>query len=67
MIHMELGPSMIVGLGFSIIGLILYLIRTNKPDVSRGTAWNVLQSINLIKICIIKKIQSIKYTQHRTF
>jgi hypothetical protein len=38
MIHMELGPSMIVGLGFSIIGLILYFIRTNKPDVSRGAA-----------------------------
>lgn len=32
---MELGPSTIVGLGLSIVGLLLYLIRTNKPDVSR--------------------------------
>lgn len=36
MIYMELGPSMIVGLAFSIIGFILYFIRTNKPNVSRG-------------------------------
>jgi hypothetical protein len=35
MIHMELGPSTIVGLGLSIVGLLLYLIRTNKPNVSR--------------------------------
>lgn len=32
---MELGPSTIVGLGLSIVGLLLYLIRTNKPNVSR--------------------------------
>lgn len=42
---MELGPSMIVGLTFSIIGFILYFIRTNKPNVSRGVTWNVLKSI----------------------
>jgi hypothetical protein len=47
MIHMELGPSTIVGLGLSIVGLLLYLIRTNKPDVSRGAACNILKNINL--------------------
>lgn len=38
MINMELGPSTIVGIGLSIIGFILYLIRTNRPNVSRGVA-----------------------------
>lgn len=35
MIHMELGPSTFVGLGLTLIGLILYLVKTKKPDVSR--------------------------------
>ena len=35
MIHMELGPSTIVGVGLSLIGFILYLVKTKKPDVSR--------------------------------
>ena len=35
MIHMELGPSTFVGIGLALIGLILYLVKTKKPDVSR--------------------------------
>ena len=35
MIHMELGPSTIVGVGLVLIGFILYFIKTKKPDVSR--------------------------------
>nr|YP_009258709.1 hypothetical chloroplast RF66 [Coleochaete scutata]ANI25722.1 hypothetical chloroplast RF66 [Coleochaete scutata] len=35
MIHMELGPSTIVGLGLIIMGILLYVLRTKKPDVSR--------------------------------
>src|SRR5690242_11874082 len=35
MIHMELGPSTIVGVGLALIGFILYLVKTKKPDVSR--------------------------------
>jgi hypothetical protein len=35
MIHMELGPSTFVGVGLALIGLILYLVKTKKPDVSR--------------------------------
>nr|YP_009256899.1 hypothetical chloroplast RF66 [Roya obtusa]ANI25994.1 hypothetical chloroplast RF66 [Roya obtusa] len=35
MIHMELGPSTIVGMVVTIVALVLYLVRTNKPDVSR--------------------------------
>jgi hypothetical protein len=32
---MELGPSTIVGVGLALIGFILYLVKTKKPDVSR--------------------------------
>jgi hypothetical protein len=32
---MELGPSTFVGIGLALIGLILYLVKTKKPDVSR--------------------------------
>lgn len=35
MIHMELGPSTLVGVALALIGLILYLVKTKKPDVSR--------------------------------
>nr|YP_636413.1 hypothetical chloroplast RF66 [Staurastrum punctulatum]AAX45767.1 hypothetical chloroplast RF66 [Staurastrum punctulatum] len=35
MIHMELGPSTIVGVGLALIGFLLYLVKTKKPDVSR--------------------------------
>lgn len=36
MIHMELGPSTIVGLGLIIMGILLYVLRIKRPDVSRG-------------------------------
>ena len=32
---MELGPSTIVGVGLALIGLIFYVVKTKKPDVSR--------------------------------
>jgi len=32
---MELGPSTLVGVGLALIGLILYLVKTKKPDLSR--------------------------------
>lgn len=35
MIHMELGPSTIVGVGLALIGFLLYFVKTKKPDVSR--------------------------------
>ena len=35
MIHMELGPSTIVGIGLASVGILLYLIRANKTVVSR--------------------------------
>ena len=35
MIHMELGPSTIVGIGLASVGILLYFIRTKKPGVSR--------------------------------
>ena len=35
MIHMELGPSTIVGVGLALISFILYLVKTKKPNVSR--------------------------------
>ncbi|CAM6044219.1 unnamed protein product [Sphagnum compactum] len=36
MIHIELGPSTIVGLGLIVVGLILYALRIKEPNVSRG-------------------------------
>nr|QNH93663.1 hypothetical chloroplast RF66 [Christensenia aesculifolia] len=35
MIHMELGPSTIVGIGLIIIGILLYVFIKRKPNVSR--------------------------------
>nr|YP_009258531.1 hypothetical chloroplast RF66 [Netrium digitus]ANI25547.1 hypothetical chloroplast RF66 [Netrium digitus] len=35
MIHLELGPSTIVGVGLSVVGLLLYYLKINRPDVSR--------------------------------
>jgi hypothetical protein len=35
MIHMELGPNTIVGIGLASVGILLYFIRANKPGVSR--------------------------------
>nr|YP_636482.1 hypothetical chloroplast RF66 [Zygnema circumcarinatum]AAX45882.1 hypothetical chloroplast RF66 [Zygnema circumcarinatum] len=35
MIHIEFGPSTIVGVGLTVVGILLYLIRTKKPIVSR--------------------------------
>jgi len=32
---MELGPSTFVGVGLTLIGFILYFVKTKKPDVSR--------------------------------
>ena len=36
MIHIELGPSTIVGIGLIIIGILLYALRIREPNVSRG-------------------------------
>nr|YP_009973933.1 hypothetical chloroplast RF66 [Eupodium kaulfussii]QNH93845.1 hypothetical chloroplast RF66 [Eupodium kaulfussii] len=35
MIHMELGPSTIVGIGLIMIGILLYVLRKREPNVSR--------------------------------
>nr|AND48433.1 hypothetical protein RF66 [Sphagnum lescurii] len=35
MIHIELGPSTIVGLGLIVVGLLLYALRIREPNVSR--------------------------------
>nr|YP_009974202.1 hypothetical chloroplast RF66 [Ptisana novoguineensis]QNH94111.1 hypothetical chloroplast RF66 [Ptisana novoguineensis] len=35
MIHMELGPSTIVGMGLIMIGIPLYVLRKREPKVSR--------------------------------
>lgn len=44
MIHIEFGPSTFVGVGLTVVGILLYLIRTKKPIVSRGVAYNVFGS-----------------------
>nr|YP_010917689.1 hypothetical protein RMB15_pgp082 [Encalypta ciliata]UVG41275.1 hypothetical protein [Encalypta ciliata] len=35
MIHIELGPSTIVGIGLIIVGILLYALRIREPNVSR--------------------------------
>ena len=35
MIHMELGPSTILGVSLSLIGFLLYFVKTKKPSLSR--------------------------------
>nr|NP_683772.1 hypothetical chloroplast RF66 [Chaetosphaeridium globosum]AAM96586.1 hypothetical chloroplast RF66 [Chaetosphaeridium globosum] len=35
MIHMEIGPSTFVGICLIIMGIILYLLKTQKPEVSK--------------------------------
>lgn len=42
MIHMELGPSTIVGVGLIIVGILLYALRIREPNVSRGVVLNIL-------------------------
>lgn len=34
-IHMELGPSTVVGIGLAVAGLALYVLRTRHPGMSR--------------------------------
>jgi hypothetical protein len=41
MIHIELGPSTIVGLGLIVVGLLLYALRIREPNVSRGVFLDV--------------------------
>lgn len=36
MIHIELGPSTIVGMGLIVVGILLYALRIREPNVSRG-------------------------------
>lgn len=36
MIHIELGPSTIVGIGLIVVGILLYALRIREPNVSRG-------------------------------
>nr|YP_009041048.1 Ycf66 [Tetraphis pellucida]AIB08533.1 Ycf66 [Tetraphis pellucida] len=35
MIHIELGPSTIIGIGLIIVGVFLYALRIREPNVSR--------------------------------
>nr|QWW92603.1 hypothetical protein [Schistidium sp. 49138] len=35
MIHIELGPSTIVGIGLIVVGILLYALRIREPNVSR--------------------------------
>nr|YP_009732840.1 hypothetical chloroplast RF66 [Diphyscium foliosum]QHU77179.1 hypothetical chloroplast RF66 [Diphyscium foliosum] len=35
MIHIELGPSTVVGIGLIIVGILLYALRIREPNVSR--------------------------------
>ena len=43
MIHIELGPSTIVGIGLIIIGMLLYALRIRELNVSRVMIYNVLK------------------------
>jgi hypothetical protein len=43
MIHIELGPSTVVGIGLIIIGMLLYALRIRELNVSRGMIYNVLK------------------------
>jgi len=43
MIHIELGPSTIVGIGLIIIGILLYALRIREPNVSRGVIFMYLE------------------------
>ena len=43
MIHIELGPSTIVGIGLIIVGILLYALRIREFNVSRGVIYNVLK------------------------
>nr|BDW36367.1 Ycf66 protein [Barbula unguiculata] len=35
MIHIELGPSTIIGIGLIVVGILLYALRIREPNVSR--------------------------------
>nr|YP_009033855.1 hypothetical protein RF66 [Mesotaenium endlicherianum]AHZ11238.1 hypothetical protein RF66 [Mesotaenium endlicherianum] len=35
MIHMEFGPSTVLGLALSMVGLLLFFLRTKRPEMSR--------------------------------
>lgn len=35
MIHIEFGPSTIVGIGLGIVGILLYILRAKRPGISR--------------------------------
>lgn len=53
MIHIELGPSTIVGLGLIIVGILLYALRIREVNVSRGVIYILLK--------YLKKFQFIYY------
>lgn len=59
MIHIEFGPSTIVGVGLTVVGILLYLIRTKKPIVSRGVAYNVFGNL-----CLKHTIQFMNKNRH---
>lgn len=42
MIHIELGPGTVVGVGLVIVGIPSYALRIREPNVSRGVILNVL-------------------------
>nr|YP_010587432.1 hypothetical chloroplast RF66 [Didymodon constrictus]WAB45950.1 hypothetical chloroplast RF66 [Didymodon constrictus] len=46
MIHIELGPSTIVGIGLIVVGILLYALRIREPNVSRGDSF--FSSIGLL-------------------
>jgi hypothetical protein len=52
MIHIELGPSTIVGIGLIIIGILLYALRIREPNVSRGVILMYLEKLKNFNILI---------------
>jgi hypothetical protein len=45
MIHIELGPSTIVGIGLIVVGILLYALRIREPNVSRGVIYSVFKKM----------------------
>ncbi|KAH9530521.1 hypothetical protein CY35_20G008100 [Sphagnum magellanicum] len=50
MIHIELGPSTIVGLGLIVVGLLLYALRIREPNVSREGEEIIIESTGGINL-----------------
>ena len=45
MIHIELGPSTFIAIGITLVGILLYLIRTKNPIASRGATYCIPENM----------------------